>query len=81
MLICLIDIGFIVYHLISCRGEMTAAALENNLSAIEGKVDELLAVFERQSAALGTTAETRHIENNISGTGQDQMEQSNSPPK
>ncbi|KAJ5996535.1 hypothetical protein N7522_008195 [Penicillium canescens] len=63
------------------KGEMTASALENNLSAIESKVDELLAVFERQSAALETTAETRHIENNISGTGQDQMEQSNSPPK
>jgi hypothetical protein len=60
---------------------MTASALENNLSAIEGKVDELLAVFERQSAASVTTAETRHIENNISGASQDQMEQSNSPPK
>lgn len=81
MLNCLVDIDYIVYHNISCRGELTASALENNLSAIECKVDELLADFERQGAALGATAETRHIENNISGTGQDQMEESNSPPK
>lgn len=60
---------------------MTASALENNLSAIECKVDELLADFERQGATLGATAETRHIENNISGAGQDQMEESNIPPK
>jgi hypothetical protein len=60
---------------------MTASALENNLSAIEGKVDELLAGFERQQAALGASTEKRHVENGISDASQDQEEESNRPLK
>ncbi|KAJ5748055.1 uncharacterized protein N7511_009751 [Penicillium nucicola] len=65
------------------KGEMTASALENNLSTIEGKVDELLALFERQEAALGATTETepQNIENETSCTSHDQTEELNSPSK
>ncbi|KAJ5670228.1 uncharacterized protein N7477_005591 [Penicillium maclennaniae] len=35
------------------RGETTASALENHLSALEGKVDDLLALFEVQSSTQG----------------------------
>jgi hypothetical protein len=37
------------------KGETTASALENHLSALEGKVDELLAFFEGQSSDLEQT--------------------------
>lgn len=33
-------------------GENAATALENNLTTLEGKIDELLASFERSAAAL-----------------------------
>ncbi|KAJ6113729.1 hypothetical protein N7523_007046 [Penicillium sp. IBT 18751x] len=38
---------------IPMAGETTASALENHLSALEGKVDDLLALFEGQSSTQG----------------------------
>lgn len=43
-------------HLVSLsdmdnRGEQTASALENHLNALEGKMDELLAFFEKQDSS------------------------------
>ncbi|KAJ6155025.1 hypothetical protein N7470_005591 [Penicillium chermesinum] len=34
------------------KGEMTASALENHLSALEDKMDELLALFDGQDVNL-----------------------------
>lgn len=61
---------------------MTASALENNLSAIEDKVDELLAAFEKQATAVPETAPAREADSSQSGTAQNQREESsNSPSK
>lgn len=61
---------------------MTASALENNLSAIEGKVDELLAAFEKQATAVPEAAPAGEADSSQPGTAQNQREESsNSPPK
>lgn len=50
-------------------GENAATALENNLTTLEGKIDELLASFERSATALPTAGSTNGTGNGTSGAG------------
>ncbi|KAF9247890.1 hypothetical protein DTO013E5_3153 [Penicillium roqueforti] len=64
------------------KGEMTASALENHLSAIESQVDELLASFEKQAAAAVEATSVDETDPSQPETDQDQkVEPSNSPAK
>ena len=61
---------------------MTASALENHLNAIESKVDELLASFEKQGTAAAEATSVDETDPSQLGIDQDQKaEPSNSPPK
>lgn len=61
---------------------MTALALEKNLDAIEGKVDELLAAFENQDTAALETPSTNGQSSGQPSTDQTQTEEpSNNPSK
>ena len=50
------------------KGERTATALENQLSAMEAKIEELLAQAEREQQEVQRMREAK------SNTGSDQME-------
>jgi hypothetical protein len=58
---------------------MTASALEQHLNAIEGKVDELLASFEKQNTAA-TEAESANG-TDPSQSDDQTVDSSNNPPK
>lgn len=52
-------------------GENAATALENNLTTLEGKIDELLASFERSAAALPPVGSANGTDGGTSGPGKD----------
>ncbi|KAI7787115.1 hypothetical protein LA080_001207 [Diaporthe eres] len=51
-------------------GENAATALENNLTTLEGKIDELLASFERSAAALAPAGSANGTDGGTSGPGE-----------
>lgn len=51
-------------------GENAATALENNLTTLESKIDELLASFERSAAALPPEENANGTGNGTSGVGE-----------
>jgi len=57
------------------RGEQTANALENNLSKLESKLDELLAAFEDSADEIATErhsgTETKSAKEGHGGDGKD----------
>lgn len=61
---------------------MTASALETNLSAIEGRVDELLAALEEKEISKPDEAAATQCTDSQLGQSPDQrVESSNSPSK
>lgn len=56
-------------HIRPRSGENAATALENNLTTLEGKIDELLASFERSAAALPPAGSANGTGNGTGGAG------------
>jgi len=61
---------------------MTASALETSLNAIEGKVDDLLAAFEKKGNSVLEEASATECTGTQPGASQDRrVESPNSPSK